>query len=72
MGFYLLQPVSFLMLYMLHVIDKRREACDQLIALVRNAKPSYLIRLLSVAVYWGYRYLKDVSLFLYSFVACKR
>ena len=34
-GFYLLQPIAFLMLYMSHAIDKRTEVCNQRTALVK-------------------------------------
>jgi len=72
MCFYLLQPISFLMLYMLHAIDKHGEVCNQKIALVKNETHSYMVHLLSVAVYGEYRYLKDVSVLLNSFVTCEQ
>jgi hypothetical protein len=72
MGFYLLRPISFLMLYMLLAIDKRRKVCNKQIALFKNRKQSYMAHLLSVAVYREYRYLKDVSVLLNSFVACEQ
>ena len=57
---------------MLHAIDKHREVCNKQIALVKNGKQSYMVHLLSVAVYREYRYLKDVSVLLNSFVACEQ
>lgn len=54
---------------MLHAIDKHKQVCNQLITLVKNKKHSYMVRLLSVAVYGEYQYLKEVSVLLSSFVA---
>jgi hypothetical protein len=67
-----LHPISFLMSYMLHAIDKCTEVCNQKIALVKNETHSYMVHLLSIVVYREYRYLKDVSVLLNSFVTCEQ